>query len=61
MAGPGLEPETPVILVRTSTTEIPWPIPMVHVAPTTTVLYEKYHTLPSTRNNVLSVPPACKT
>lgn len=52
MAGPGLEPETPVILVRTSTTEIPWPIPMVHVAPTTTVLYEKYHTVPSTRNNV---------
>lgn len=36
MAGLGIQLETPATLVRSSTTELPRPISMVHVAPTTT-------------------------
>lgn len=37
MAGQGIEPGTPVTLVRSSTPELPRPIPTIHIAPTTTI------------------------
>lgn len=35
MAGLGIEPEIPVIIVRSSTTELSRPIFLDHIAPTT--------------------------